>query len=91
MERPNWLDEVHDACRDLRTIVVVLRAKGNAMAVLGMDQLSDEMHQMAAMIDQDQDTIGNAIGGMLSDQVTQGQRQIHETFYALLEQAGGQE
>jgi len=86
---PNWLTQVHEACGDLRDGARTLCSIARSLERVGMGPLAEQLAEIAIAIDKDQCVVMNAISAMLSEQVAEGRRAIHDVFLAALEQAGG--
>jgi hypothetical protein len=80
-----WLDKIHNGRRGIIRRTEYLKILSDAAKMLGMDDLADQLYDVADGIMACADTMNEAVGQHIGAELAQSQRALGETFAAVLE------
>ena len=80
----SWIEKHQQATINLRQLAYEIRQISKNLRSVGNDYLYRELAMIADAILSNEKAAGDAIGEMLTEQVNQGQKAIHDTFMTIL-------
>ena len=87
----NWLDEVHDAMREIRFVSTRLENEAGGIEHFGLERLADRLRTLADILGVAVEQISAAVHANLNDQVSTQQQHVVDMFRVALEQAQKEE